>query len=292
MIRKFVGVLLAALLAGLAWYLFILPFEFKVTFQTKALPGVIEQCIKTGFTHATYSKEANEEVLQQITMDSSEYQLTWLFKELNDSTTSVSVLFHEPGRSLLNKFLVPFRATQIESHAEESIREFYEALKKHISNFKVKVEGPTELDRMFYVYAPVKTTQTGKAGGMMAHYNLISSFVVSNQLETRGVPLLSVDRWDEETDSLYYHFGFPVLFKDTLPEHELLKYQWIGPKKVIKAVYHGNYITSDRAWYALRNYAKKNKLEVVGAPIEFFYSNPNFGGNELKWKAEVFLPIK
>jgi hypothetical protein len=31
---------------------------------------------------------------------------------------------------------------------------------------------------------------------------------------------------------------------------------------------------------------------VEPKPIEFFFNNPNMGGDALRWKAEVFLPIK
>lgn len=39
-------------------------------------------------------------------------------------------------------------------------------------------------------------------------------------------------------------------------------------------------------------YAKKNGLAIRKHPIEAFYSNPNMGGDELNWKAEVFMPLK
>jgi len=40
------------------------------------------------------------------------------------------------------------------------------------------------------------------------------------------------------------------------------------------------------------DYAEKNNLEVTGHPLEFFYNNPNMGGNELNWKAEIFMPLQ
>ena len=27
-------------------------------------------------------------------------------------------------------------------------------------------------------------------------------------------------------------------------------------------------------------------------PLEFFYNNPHYGGDELNWKAEIYMPIK
>ena len=60
----------------------------------------------------------------------------------------------------------------------------------------------------------------------------------------------------------------------------------------MKAIYNGNYITSDRAWYSLHDYANKNNIKIEENPTEIFHNNPNMGGDELKWKTEVFIPIK
>jgi effector-binding domain-containing protein len=74
--------------------------------------------------------------------------------------------------------------------------------------------------------------------------------------------------------------------------HPEIIYKRIPTQRAIKAVYNGNYTTSDRAWYVLLDYAKKNNLEVTGLPLEVFYNNPNLGGDALNWKAEIFMPLK
>ena len=51
-------------------------------------------------------------------------------------------------------------------------------------------------------------------------------------------------------------------------------------------------MTSDRAWFALLNYAQNKGIAVEEKPIEVFYNNPNMGGDELSWKTEVYMPIK
>ncbi len=78
----------------------------------------------------------------------------------------------------------------------------------------------------------------------------------------------------------------------SLPIHKDLKYKQFNSVKALKAIYNGNYITSDRAWYALLDKAEGKNIELAKTPIEVFYNNPNFGGNELLWKAEIFMPIK
>ena len=57
-------------------------------------------------------------------------------------------------------------------------------------------------------------------------------------------------------------------------------------------IYNGNYITSDRAWYELLDDAERKNIEVHQTPVEVFYNNPNYGGDELNWKAEIYMPLK
>ena len=95
-----------------------------------------------------------------------------------------------------------------------------------------------------------------------------------------------------KNDSIQYNFCFPIKQSDSLPKHPEIKYKRYYEKDAIKATYNGNYITSDRAWYALKEYADRNNIEIDLTPIEIFYNNPNMGGDELQWKAEIFMPIK
>ncbi len=96
----------------------------------------------------------------------------------------------------------------------------------------------------------------------------------------------------QQTDSIAFNFCYPIIKSDTLPQINGVQYKQIQEQKAIKTVFNGNYIISDRAWYTMIAYAKKNGLAIRKQPIEVFYSNPNMGGDELNWKAEVFMPLK
>ena len=76
-----------------------------------------------------------------------------------------------------------------------------------------------------------------------------------------------------------------------MPDHKIIKFKEVKGQKALKAIYNGNYITSDRTWYALVDEAKKRGLKISGNPIEVFHSNPNMGGDELLWKAEIYMPL-
>jgi effector-binding domain-containing protein len=104
--------------------------------------------------------------------------------------------------------------------------------------------------------------------------------------------MLEVTNWNREKDSITYNFGYPILPDQNVPMDTEIEYKKLNKRQGLKAIYNGNYITSDRAWYALLNYANKNDISVEALPIEIFYNNPDMGGNALSWKTEVYLPVK
>ena len=126
---------------------------------------------------------------------------------------------------------------------------------------------------------------------MMQYFGLLDNAMAENELQLDGRPFLIINEWDMKNDKIQYDFCFPIVDNDTLFEHPDILFKKIESKKALKATYNGNYISSDRAWYALLDYAEKNNIEVDRTPIEIFHNNPNMGGDELKWSAEIYMPL-
>lgn len=294
--KKFVWILVVLLVGSLAWYLFVRPYEYIVTFRLSALPGTINQSVKTWNSTLGDAMIVEQHSLgsfkQKVRLADRTYLYQWEIELLNDSTSGVSIFIVEPGQSIMNKLLIPFVRTRLEVDAENMFRNFYEKITEHLQKFRVRVEGLGQFEATYCVYIPVTTNQIGKAHGMMANYSLLSSFVAENEIETNGMPFLEVTEWKMDKDEISFNFCYPIKSQESLPEHDLLKYKQIDTKQAIKAIYNGNYITSDRAWYALRHYAEKNNLQTVDLPLEVFFNNPNFDSNEKAWKAEIYLPLK
>ena len=290
--------LIIAIVAVMAelWYLFITPYDYKVTFSVKTLPGTVNQTVKLWSNSLDDSKITNQAAInaldQQLTVGDHTYTYKWEMNLTNDSTTKVIVYISEPENSLANKIAIPFVETQIEQDAENNVTGFYNRINEHLDKIKVKVDGISEIKRSYCVYVPLTTSQVGKAGGMMNYYSLLSSFILENNIETTGFPFVEITNWDMVNDSLSYNFCFPIIKTDTLPKTKLLKYKWLEQAKAIKATYNGNYITSDRAWYTLLHYAEKNDINVINKPIEIYHNNPNVDNNEKEWHADIYLPIK
>lgn len=294
--RKIILLVLALLVILSLGYLLLKPYEYRVRFQAKALPGVVNQTLKIWNSAHQSAEITNQESLgtftQMITVEDRTYEYDWTIDLINDSTSTVNVKVSQPSRKFLNKLLIPFTATDIERDAEQQVKHFYNKLKEHLQKFKVRVEGVTDFQGSFCVCIPLASDQVSKAGRMMANYSFLSSFIGENEIKPNGMPIVEITNWDINQDQLEFNFCYPIISQEDLPEHKLLKYKQLESRKAIKAIYNGNYITSDRAWYALKNYANKHELDTEDKPIEIFYNNPNFDSNEMDWKAEVFLPLK
>ncbi|MBL7844483.1 MAG: GyrI-like domain-containing protein [Cyclobacteriaceae bacterium] len=293
--NRIVWGLLSVLVFFLVYYLFVKPFEYDVKFKSNTLPGDLIETIriwnKSLDTGRIVEVDSFFTLLQTVDIENRKYSLVWNFKTSNDSATFVTVQVSESGKSLLNKLLIPITDQPIERDIGKLVQEFYDVLKIHLKITKVKIVGEITLDSTFCLCSSVETTQTDKAYGMMRDFPLLTSFIQEFNLTPSGVPVIRIRDWSHSRGTLKYDFCFPIVRKGTLPVYDLFFYTYVGGMKVLKAEYYGNYITSDRAWYELINYANKNGYDVAGFPLEYFHNNPNLGINESEWKADIYLPV-
>jgi len=294
--KKYVWSFAILILGTLLWYLFVKPNDYQVTFKTKAVPGTINQAIKLWADGLKNSKFLNQYDLKhyshQLQFGDSVYRYEWKVKSINDSTSQVKVLITDIEHSLSNKIAIPFSETDFEKRTKSTVKDLMEALQEHTESFKVTITGIDQIPAKYCAYISLKSSQKEKALKMMKNYSLLNSVLAENKIKADGAPFIEIEDWDIPSDSIAFNFCYPIKKTDTLPQIDGIKYKQIVEKKAIKSVFNGNYIVSDRAWYAMIDYAKKNNMTIEKKPFEVFYSNPNMGGNELTWKAEVFMPLK
>lgn len=286
---------ISGFIAVTSWYV-LKPYDYTVTFKTKALIGTINQTLKLWNTNLDQSKPiqqiAMDELVQNLTFNGNDYDFYWQLSRINDSTTQVNIGIKERHHSLSNKIDILFNDTDFEKKVRQTMADFMLVLSTHLEKFEVEIEGESTFPSTYCAYIPITTKQFLKAKGMMENYGILSTFLLENGVGLNGRPLIEVTSWDTEKDSISYNFCYPILKKEGLPVHPTVKYKEIQGVKALKAIYNGNYITSDRAWYALIDYANANDIPLKQTPIEVFNNNPNMGGDELNWQAEIYLPIK
>ncbi|MEB8346648.1 AraC family transcriptional regulator [Flavobacteriaceae bacterium KMM 6898] len=293
--KKFFLIFAFLLSIGAIWYIFIYPYDYLVNIKAKANAGTINQTIKLwnstlDSTELTTSTDLNH-LDQTLHFNDTTHIYSWEISAVNDSVSKIKVFAKDSSYSFLNRIKIPFIDTDFEKRTVKTLSDFNENLHNHLKTIKIKVIGEAEIDSTFYAYVTVKSSQFDKARGMMRNFPLLDPYLVDNGAKLKGRPFIEITKWDMEKDSIEYRFGYPVIKSDSLPNHPDLKYGFRKKSKALKAIYNGNYITSDRAWYALLDYAKKHNIDVTGLPMEIFYNNPNMGGDELNWTAEVYMPI-
>lgn len=293
---KKVIILVAILLVVFcAWFLFIKPGDFTAKFKAKTTLGTIEQSIKNwkegAITTDVQLGDEHTQLTQEFNVQDSTHIYKWHIKKINDSLSQVTVHVTDPAHSLNNRLQGLFKNTNFKKSATATVLQFNELLQDHLDRITVRVIGQEELPAKFYAYTEVEELQILKAGGMMRDISHLQNTMARYDVTLDGRPFVQVTDWNRKTDSIKYRFAFPLIKSDSLPQVKDIKYGERPAKKALKAIYNGNYITSDRAWYALLNYAKSNNIKVNPKPTEVFHNNPNMAGNESSWKTEVYMPI-
>lgn len=294
--RKISLVIVSILIAFLGWYLFVKPNDYLITFKANTFPGAINQTIKSWDkrmqSNVPLEQDGLLNIKQQLKFNDTIVQYDWEIIPITDSTSKIKVRVKDLNNSFMNKLMIPFTSTVLENRSKKNLINFNQVLNNHVKNFKVSIVGEDELKSTFCAYLTVKGLQSEKAFGMMRDHPFLSGFIKQNNLKLNGSPFTEITKWNVQNDSIEYNFCYPIIKSDTLPVNDEIKYKKFEGTKALKAIYNGNYITSDRAWYKLLDYAQKNNIEVMKTPVEIFYDNPNTAGNELDWKAEIFMPIK
>lgn len=294
--KKIVFLFITIAFGVFIWYFFLKTEDYQINFKVNTTVGTVNQSIKswnTSLPNFKVIKQIEENYLiQPINQNNNQILYHWKLNKLNDTLVQVKVNIKDTNNSFKNRLDVLFNHTGFKKESIKNVENFFKLLKTHLKETKVKIEGVANIKSTKAACVEVNTTQIEKAKGMMANFSLLSNFIVEEGLTPNGYPFNHFTKWDKKTDSIAYCFCFP--FKDTVKVKQtpLIKIKQFSSNKAIKAIYNGNYIASDRAWYALENYATSNNLSIQLLPIEVFHNNPNMGGNEEHWVTEVYLPIE
>lgn len=291
--KRILLILSLLLFAGLsAWY-FTKPYDYRVNMQVPALNGTVEQSFLAwsasldSSTVTTSTRKFNHD----ITREGKHYNFEWQLEEGSDRHTDISVYIRADSTGFQDRLSLLFSETLLEKHSEGLLLDYLAFLENHLANFRIRFAGRDTLTEKYCACVVTKTTQSGKAWGMMKNYPLLNGVLGDQGVQLDGRPFLAIREWDRENHTLSYDFCYPVKRSDSLPTHPEIFYRKFESVPALKAVYNGNYITSDRAWYLLLKEAERLGIEDHDLPVEIFFNNPNMGGNELEWTAEIYLPL-
>ncbi|WP_367755383.1 hypothetical protein [Flavobacterium sp. WC2430] len=283
----------------LIWYLFIKESDYCISFKVKTATGTVFQGVqewsKTRMTtdkenFVLVEKKNFGFIKQEMTKDSTKMEYTWDFNSINDSITMVNVGIKEQKNSIYNRLTAPFYNTSFKKEQIKKITDFRNGLNKHLENFKVKIDGLGQSEETFVAYISLKSVLQEKAQTMIMNDAAITGFL--EQSKIIGRPYLEIENWDLDKEQLDFNYCFPIDKDVKMINNGIVKFKTIKAVKGLEATYYGNFRTSDRAWFALLDYAKAHNYKLVNKPLEHFLANPFNGGDELSWETKIVIPFE
>ncbi|MFV5694620.1 hypothetical protein ACM55G_04155 [Flavobacterium sp. LB3P122] len=298
--KKYIIGFSAFFLLFLAWYLFIKKSDYCISFKVNTATGTVfqgvqewsaNQLVNQKENYTTQEKRNFDFIKQEMNKGNSHMEYTWEMKSINDSITAVTVGIKDFDNSLFNRLTAPFYSTKFKVEQIKKITDFKNGLNNHLKNFKVKIEGEGTSQETFVAYINLKSILQEKAQTMIANDAIITGFLQQNNIKIIGRPYLEIQSWDLDKETVNFNYCFPIDKSTKIIEDEIVKFKTLPAFKGLKATYYGNFRTSDRAWFALLDYAKEHDIKLDNKPLEHFLANPFNGGNELEWETKVIIPF-
>ena len=301
-VKKKVLIVLSILFSiFLIWYFFIKENDYTISFKVNTATGTVFQGIQEwansqsikeeGEKFTTIEKRNFDFIKLHNTNGNDQFEYSWEIDPINDSITKVNVGIKELGYGFYNKITVPFFNTKFKEDKIKLITTFKDGLNDHLKKFKVKIDGPGSSKEVFVAYISLKGVLQNKAQTLISNDAVITGFLFDNNIKIKGRPYIEITKWNFETEALDFNYCFPIDPNTKIVESDEIKFKTIPAMKGIKATYYGNMRTSDRAWFALIDYAKRNGYKISNQPLENYLDNPFNGGNELSWKTEIIMPF-
>ncbi len=293
--------LAVVILSFLGWYFLLKQSDYTITFKVNAATGTISQGIMEWST--TQSKSQNELytllekrnygfIKQQMKKGNQVMEYTWNMESINDSITNVIVGVKDLNHSFYNRLTAPFIPTKFRTEQIEKIKSFKIGLEDHIDDFKIRIDGEKSSEEIYVAYISLKSVMQEKAQTMIGYDPEIVGYLDRNKIKIIGHrPYLEVTDWDQEEETVSFNYCFPIPKNTKYVQDDNVKFKTIPAFKGLQATYFGNYRTSDRAWFALLDYAKKNNIKLQKKVLEHFLANPFNGGNELEWETKIIIPF-
>lgn len=294
-------ILVFVLLSFLGWYFILKQSDYTITFKVNAATGTISQGIVEWAS--TRSKSQNEvyTILEKRNFDfikqlmrkgNEEVEYAWNMEPIDDSITNITVGVKDLNNSIYNRLTAPFVATKFRTEQIEKIKSFKMGLEDHIDDFKIRIDGEGSSKEMYVAYIPLKSILQEKAQTMIGSDAEIVGYLDKNKIKIIGYrPYLEVTDWDQDKEIVSFNYCFPIPKNTKYVPDSNVKFKTLHAFKGLQATYFGNYRTSDRAWFTLLDYAKKNNIQLQNKVLEHFLANPFNGGDEKEWETKIIIPF-
>jgi len=285
---------------GCIWYFIIKDYNYRITFSTSQQPGIVYNHIikwsngeRINNKVATIIKQSPfSKIEQELTVGDSIFKINWTLEKKNDSTTLVTAKIKDMQHHFIQNLQVPFYNNAFVKSCLSIVKEFGESLIQNAKSYKISQITKDTIPSKYCAYISLESKLQDKANTMVKNIHLVINYIKDNNIELTGNPFLEITKWDIAEDIIKFNFCFPIEERNHYPATNVVKFKKTKEKLALKAIFNGNYKISDKAWYAIIDYAQTNKIDIEKLPVEVFLNDPHNGGNALDWEAKIYMPIK
>lgn len=280
------------------WYFFLKSEDYNVSFTTTAPPGrVYQKLISWNFNSFEKNRfvelNAFNQVMHSAELKNSPVELNWEFSTISDSLTTVKIGVNHRENKFSNRLKLIFHQPDFQLKTKEEILQFKAALEADSELFRIKLTGREEIPKTTCACLSRESSVEEKAFEMMKSIEILSNYVLDYDLEMEARPRVHVTSWNTASNTIAFDFCFPLKGrKNDLPKTKNIFIKEISSKPAIKAVFNGNYMFSHQAWFRIINFAETNDINLKNEVLEIFNDNPETGGDDKQWEAEIYIPVK
>lgn len=293
---KLLGLLIIVIVI---WFSFFKPFDHQIQFKVNLVPGSIYDLLQNIEYHQSivYETTIEDELLfsnltQSIILNDKPFELFWEFSSLTDTTTQVNLFYKNTNNSLSERYLSLIGLSKNRDTIKEIAKQIKLKSQSISKTFKVRDIVFDTIPAATYLYVNLEAKRHEKALKMISNNHILFAKNQDSLAIKSGNTFIKVDLWQPESDTIQFRYAFPIMPQAVYPIDDLVKVDSMKPQPALKATFYGNYSKSDHAWMVLYQFAIHHNIEVILSPVEIFYNNPILGGDDTKWKAEIYLPLK
>jgi len=297
--KKILSLVFFSFLGLIIWFSFFKSYDHKISFQVDIPAGSMYDIISSSKTWEEIGKEQHitektvfKSIKQNMHINGKPFKLMWTFENRKDTNSTVEINFLNEEHSLKERYQSLFNTSGNLDTLIKISKNLKEKVNSFASAFRIEINGKDTLAEMQYLYVTQNTKRKRKAENMIKSNAQLFSKNRDRLVTKKGPPFNYVKKWDLESDSIQFRYAFPIEPKAVYPVDQTVKTDHLKKKSVLKATFYGNYRFSDQAWIALYHHAQRKNIEIELTPIEVFYNNPMFGGDDKSWKAEIFMLLK
>jgi effector-binding domain-containing protein len=246
---------------------------------------------RTGTRIINTAEDPVKTITSNVILKDTTLFFRWELMPINDTETSVRVCINDLERNFKNRLLLPFPNTKFKSSVRQNLLDVLARFEVFRESFYFEFKGPARFEETACIYINVNSSLRGKAAAMIATVSDLNLFVRQNDLGLAGHPFVVFHTWDVFTDSINFDFCFPISRVNDVPEHPVINFRTVEAMDAIKSDFYGNYSISDVTWYELIEKSKSLGYSMNNRLVEVYHNDPHSGGNELDWKAVVYLGI-